>query len=52
MIYFVVGYSLMVVLVMEIVETAGGIIVDSRDSWCSSIVERAGGIVVDGRGSW
>ena len=32
----------MVVLVMEIVETAGAIVVDSKDSWWSSIAETAG----------
>ena len=27
----------MVLLMMEIVETTGGIVTDSRDSWCSSL---------------
>ena len=48
--YFVVGYRFMVVITMEILETAGGIVADSRDSWWSSIiVETAGGIIVIGR---
>ena len=33
----------MVVLTMELVETAGGTVVGDRDSWWSSIVETAGG---------
>ena len=33
----------MVALTMEMVETAGGIVVDGRNSWWSSIVETAGG---------
>ena len=34
----------MVVLTMEIVETSGGIVVEGRDRWWSSlIVETAGG---------
>ena len=41
---------------MEIVETANGIVVDSRDSWKSSIEIRGGGeiceSVVGVEGSW
>ena len=33
----------MVVYTMEIVETTGGIVTESRDSWWSFIVETAGG---------
>ena len=51
-IYFDVGFRIMVVQTMEIVETAGWIVTDSKDSWWSTIVETAGGIVIDGRDSW
>ena len=50
----------MVVSVMEIVQTAGGIVVDGRDSWRLSIVEtvdvcqrsRQVVVVIDSRDSW
>ena len=47
------GYSSMV---METVETAGGIVMDSRDSWRSLVGIQAGGeihkLVVGVGGSW
>ena len=43
----------MIVLTMEIVEIAGGIVVDGRDSWrLLLLVETASGIVVVDRDSW
>ena len=48
-IYFVKGYKIMVVYMMEIVEMTGGIVAEGGDSWWSSIVETAGGIVIVGR---
>ena len=37
-IYFVAGYRIMDLLMMEIVEKTGGIVVEGRDSWWLSLI--------------